>query len=261
MSAKYDLHIHTKYLGCANETMEVDAVAAECERLGVECIGFTDHLNTPEQLPLHVPILEDIRRLRTRAAVYLGVELNFTGPDAGFVFSRQIKADYGFQFAIGGIHQTYVDSFDLDKVIEIQHRHHLRVCEDELVDVLVHPYWFSKREFEQKGFPEFESVRAVPERLTRELAQVARQTHTAIEINASANLVNRPDDYVRAYVDYLAILAEEGVTFALGSDAHAIEGLSNVHVAWEVARRLGISSERIWHPPGEPIVGGPGAGA
>ena len=82
-----------------------------------------------------------------------------------------------------------------------------------------------------------------------------------MQINASANLANRPDDYVEAYVEYLAILAGEGVTFALGSDAHVIGGLKHVHVAWEVARRLGIPAERLWRPPGEPIVGGPGAGA
>ena len=39
MSARFDLHIHTKYLGCANETMEVEAIVRECEHLGVECIA------------------------------------------------------------------------------------------------------------------------------------------------------------------------------------------------------------------------------
>ena len=256
MSRRFDLHIHTKYLGCANETMEVDAVARECERVGVECIGITDHLNTPGPLELHRPVLDDIRKLETRVPVYFGVELNFTGCDEGFVFSPEIKQSYGFQFAVGGIHSTYVDEYDLERIIQVQHRHHLRTCRDELVDVLVHPYWFSRGEFETKAFPEFASVAAVPEKLTRELGQVARQTGTAIEINASANLVNRTEEYLAAYVDYLAILASEGVTFAVGSDAHDISGLKNVRTAWEVAGRLGLPDERIWRPPGPPIAGG-----
>lgn len=259
MSANYDVHIHTKYLGCGNETMELAAIVRACESLGVTCIGITDHLNRPDQLELHRPILKDIRSLSTDVPVYFGVELNFTGCDEGFVFSRQIKETYGFQFAVGGIHSTYADKFDLEAVIEVQHRHHLRTCQDELVDVLVHPYWFSRGEFETKGFPEFESVRAVPVRLTRELGQTARQTHTAIEINAGANLANRSESYLAAYTDYLAVLAEEGVTFAVGSDAHDIGHLERVRLAWEMVDRLGLSDDRIWRPSGEPIVGGPAA--
>jgi histidinol phosphatase-like PHP family hydrolase len=255
VSNRSDIHIHTKYLGCANETMELSAIARECERLGVECIGIADHLNTPEQLELHRPILSDIRKLQTDVPVYLGVELNFTKRDGGLVFDREIKQAYGFQFAIGGIHATYVDEFDLSRIIEIQHRHHLSICRNELVDVLVHPYWFSQAEFDKKGFPAFGSVRAVPERLTRELGRAASQTRTAIEINSGANLANRPEEYFKAYVDYLTILAEEGVMFAVGSDAHGINQLERVRLAWEVYDRLGLPDERLWRPAGAPVVG------
>jgi len=255
MPPRDDLHIHTKYLGCANETMEVDAVVRTCAELGVTCIGITDHVNTPEQLELHRRVLADIRRVETDIPVYFGVELNFTGCDEGFVFSPEIKAEYGFQFAIGGIHATYVDEYDLEKIIEIQHRHHLRTCRDELVDVLVHPYWFSRGEFQAKGFPEFDSVAAVPEKLTRELGQVARETHTAVEINAGANLFGRSESYLAAYTDYLTILAEEGVTFAVGSDAHDIGHLERVRLAWELVERLGLPEDRLWRPGGQPVVG------
>ena len=256
MATKCDMHIHTWRIGCANETMKLADIVPACQRAGNQWIAITDHLNTPEQLPTHRLILDDIRNLRTDLPVYFGVELNFTGCDEGFVFDPEIQADYGFQFAIGGIHSTYLEAFDLDRLVEIQHRHHLRTCRDELVDVLVHPYWFGAGEFRQKGFPPFESVRAVPERLTRELAQAARETRTAIEINAGANLVNRPEDYLRAYLDYLAILAEEGVTFASASDAHDIHQLERVRLAWEALDRLGVGEDRLWRPACEPIVGG-----
>jgi len=120
----------------------------------------------------------------------------------------------------------------------------------------VHPYWFSQREFDQKGFPPFESVRLVPERLTRELGQAARETHTAIEINGGANLAGRSEDYLKAYIDYLAILAEEGVSFALGSDAHDISHLQRARLAWEVFEKLALPEDRLWRPAGEPVVSG-----
>ncbi len=33
---RYDFHIHTKYLGCAYETMDIPSIVKECVRLGVK---------------------------------------------------------------------------------------------------------------------------------------------------------------------------------------------------------------------------------
>ncbi len=255
---RYDFHIHTKYLKCANETMDVPAIVAECERLGVTAIGITDHVNKLEQLELHRPIRDDIEALDTDVAVYFGVELNFTGCDAGFPFDEAIKDEYGFQFAIGGIHGTYLEAYDLAKLVDIQQRHHLKTCRNPLLDVLVHPYWFGKHEFDRNGWPWFDSMKAVPERYVRELGQVARETGTAIEINACANLDNGAysRDYVKEYLEFLSILAEEGPTFSVGSDAHDINRLAAIRSAWEAAEGLGLTEERIYRPAGAPLAGG-----
>lgn len=259
-----DFHIHTKYLGCANGTMELPAIVQECERLGVTQLGITDHLNSLDKLELHLPIRRDIDALDARAEVYFGVELNFTAVDGGFPFSPEIKEEYGFQFAVGGIHSAYLESYDLKKLVDIQHRHHLRTCQDPLVDVLVHPYWFSKGEFDRNGWPWFDSLASVPERYARELGQAAKETGTAIEINAHANLENPmfSNRYVNEYIAFLSIIAEEGACFALGSDAHAINRLEGIRSAWRVAEEIGLTADRIWRPNGPPRAGGaPGGGA
>jgi histidinol phosphatase-like PHP family hydrolase len=255
---QYDFHIHTKYLGCANGTMEIPAIIQECERLGMTCVGITDHLNTLDKAELHVPIREDLEKVDTEMEVYLGVELNFTGYDQPFAFNSDIKERYGFQFAIGGIHSSYLEEYDLKKLIDIQHQHHLNTCQDPLVQVLVHPYWFGKGEFDRNDWPWFDSMKVVPESYTRELGQVAKETGTAIEINGSANLENSSysEDYVREYVDYLTVLAEEGVVFAVGSDAHDINRLATVQTPWRVIDQLEIPVERVWRPEGKPMVGG-----
>jgi len=36
-----DFHVHTKYLRCANETMEIQAILDELERLGATAMGMT----------------------------------------------------------------------------------------------------------------------------------------------------------------------------------------------------------------------------
>ena len=252
-----DFHIHTKYLGCANATMAVPAIVRECERLGMTSVGIADHLNRLEQVELHRSIKSDIEALETDIDVYFGVELNYQGLDGSFAYSREIQEEHGFQFAIGGIHGTYLQTYDLGKLVEIQHRHHLKTCRDPLASVLVHPYWFGKGEFDRQGWPWFDSMQAVPESFARELGQVARETGTAIEINACANLCspNYDDRYVEEYIAYLAIVADEGPRFALGSDAHDISRLSSAQTARQVAERLQLPADRVWMPGCRPLVG------
>ncbi len=255
---RFDFHIHTAYLGCANETMQIADIVKECERLGVTALAMTDHLNTLDKADLHVPIKADVEKLDTDVEVYFGVELNFLGLDGEFAFSPELKEQYGFQFAIGGIHGTHMREYDPRTMVDIQHRHHLKTCRDPLVDVLVHPYWFYKGEFDNNGWPWFDSMKLVPESHTRELGQTAVETNTAIEINSNAILSNPlySGDILKEYVDYLAILADEGVTFSVGSDAHEIAHLATVQDAWDVADKLGLSSDRIWRPDCSPLVGG-----
>lgn len=258
LSPHYDFHIHTHYLGCGNATMQIPAIVQECQRLGVTALAITDHLHTLDKVDLHVPIREDIMRLETDTAVYFGVELNYTGCDQGFAYSEEIQEKYGFQFAIGGIHTSYLQEYDLRKLVDIQHRHHLKTCQDPLVQVLVHPYWFPKYEFERNGWPWFDSMTAVPEAYVRELGQASRDTGTAIEINGRANLVthNYSARYVQEYVEFLATLAEEGAIFSLGSDAHDISHLEVIRIVWDVVEQLGLPPERIWRPTGAPLAGG-----
>jgi len=257
-SPKYDFHIHTKYLGCANGTMEVGAILKECERLGVGWLGISDHLNSLDKLELHLPIRRDIEQLKTPVQVYFGVELNFTGCDKSFAFSREIKEEYGFQFAIGGIHSAYMEQYDPKKLVEIQHRHHLATCRDPLVDVLVHPYWFSKSEFTRPGWTWFNSMKLVPDHYTRELGQVARETGTAIEINGAAILKSGEfsQEFKEEYFDFLSILAGEGATFSVGSDAHDVGHLATIQDCWHMVERLQLPPDRIWRPKVKPMIGG-----
>jgi len=258
MSTRFDFHTHTLHLGCANETMTLPAMVREAARVGVTKLGITDHLNTLDKLPLHERILADLAEVESDVDIYFGVELNFLGCDQGFAYSEEVRQQLGFQFAIGGIHGTYSNEYNLEKIIEIQHRHHLKTCADPLVDVLVHPYWFGKGEFDRNDWPWFDTVRCVPRRFARELGQAARETGTAIEINACANLANptNPDGYVDEYADYLAAIAAEGCLFSVGSDAHDIKRMASVAAAWNMVDRLGLPADRVWTPDAKPFVKG-----
>ena len=254
---KRDLHIHTHHLGCANETMKIPEIVRVCEDLGVEALAITDHVNRRDQLDLHRNIKREIEALQPRAEVYFGVELNYTGLDEGFVYSPAIRDDYGFQFAIGGIHGTYLEEYDIKKMVDIQHRHHLKTCRDPLVDVLVHPYWFGRAEFDRKGWQWFDTMKPVPASYARELGQAARDSNTAIEINGGANFDSPNYDaaFVAEYLEFLSIVAAEGPCFTVSSDAHDIGRLASVCKAWEAAAVLGISEDRQWLPDCAPLAG------
>jgi histidinol phosphatase-like PHP family hydrolase len=88
------------------------------------------------------------------------------------------------------------------------------------------------------------------------LGQAARETGTAIEINACANFVGRSETYVREHIDYLGILAEEGASFSVVSDAHTLHALGTVSLARAAAEQLNLSEDRFWRPPCAPLRGG-----
>ncbi|MFA5646193.1 MAG: PHP domain-containing protein [Candidatus Ratteibacteria bacterium] len=251
-----DFHIHTLYLGCADKTMEIPAIVERCSSLGVKAIGITDHLNSIDRLPLHRPILKDIQALEGPCPeIYFGVELNFPECDSNFVYSEEIRDEYGFQFAIGGIHALFLEEYDLKKLVDIQHRHHMKACADPLLDVLVHPYWFSLRMFEPYGWPWFDSMSAVPDSYARELGKAAKESNTAIEINASAIFTNSAysEAFKQEYLRWLSLVAEEGALFSVGSDAHNINVLDEGKVAWEVATGLNLPMEQFWRPNASPL--------
>ena len=258
MTYQSDFHIHTLYLKCANETMTVPAILDGLRANGVKKFGISDHLNTRDKLPEHFKIKADLDALPERAdgmECYFGVELNFLGCDGEFAYDEGVRDQAGFQYAIGGIHGTYIEEYDLTKLIDTQHRHHLLTCRNPLVDALVHPWWFGKGEFDNKGFPWFNDMSVVPEDLSRELGRVAAETGTAIEINSAAIFYcpNYSDRFKEQYVDYLALLNDEGPMFSLGSDAHSTNHFKGWHLAVEAAKRAGIAEERIWTPACEPL--------
>jgi len=256
---KFDFHIHTDIIGCANKTMSIENILATCAAAGCTAIAITDHLNQPDQLPQHRIIRDRLLNLRSPIDVYFGAELNYSARNVDFFYDENIRDEYGFQFALGGIHETFTDTYDLKTIIDIQHRHHLMTCRNPLVDVLVHPYWFSKSQFVKKGFPPFQTMKDVPASYARELGQVAMDTGTAIEINSHSMLdpayINA--DFVKEYIDYLAVIAETGATFALGSDAHDIGQLNGIQDAWAVAETLHLSAHRIYKPKCKPLLTAP----
>ena len=245
---RLDYHIHTEHLGCADKTMKIEKIADYCQELGVEEIAITDHLNKREEVDLHRKVKNEILQLDHELKIYFGAELNFIEEFGDFAADKDIKEEIGFQFFIGGIHSAYGTDREPMEILKTQHLHHLETCKNELVKVLVHPYWFSAGTLEK--MPWLTDLKKLPEKWVEELAQTAIKTDTVIEINYHAIFSNDnyKDSFKRSYKDFICQLKKYGVKFAMATDAHNIEHLKEVKLIEELFDELNIPEAQIWSP-------------
>jgi len=247
-----DLHIHTARIGCANETMTVPALLERCEHEGITTIAITDHLNTPDQLPTHLQIKEDLRACEGPVKITWGVEVNVIDKDTGAVsINEQQIEEAGFEFVIGGPHGTYFSEPDAKGIIDLQHRLMMAVVQNPLIDVLVHPWWFGRGEFENGTLAWLTDLQQVPEEHIDELAEAAVTTGTAIEMNGSAIITNASygPEFQEDYKRYFRDLYERGVSFTVASDAHDINTIVQAKLAAQYLDEIGVPDERIVVPP------------
>jgi len=248
-----DYHIHTHYVGCANETMTVPAILKRCPELGRRSIAITDHCDTDERLEKNRLIRQELEQTDPGdLEVYFGCELNIQNLDAKFVIDEQKKRDEGFELIVGGVHSTwYADGeATVEQIIRRQNELMCKAAADPVIDVLVHPWWFGQREFKAQLMGRFTSLEMVPDELTCELAEVCLQHDTAIELNGAAILTYplTSDEYKASYAAYIARFVELGCSISLATDAHDMSNLDSVMLGEKVLEDIGIPQTQVWHP-------------
>jgi len=245
-----DYHLHTLHLRCANETMTISAIIESARRRGLESIAVTDHLNERRFLGEHEKIRADLQTAdRGNLEIFVGIELDVI-PGRELPCDEGVMEKNGFQFAIGGPHGAYIERFSPSELVKVQHRLHLEAISNPLIDVLVHPWWFERNDFEAAAFPWFKDMSFLPPAVARELAAAAKQHNTAIEISSSAIFSNAkyPELFKRQYIDYLGLLAAEGAVFSTASDAHDISRMDTLSDLDDVVTRLGLRDSQLYHP-------------
>lgn len=246
-----DCHIHTFYQRCGNETMTIPNIVRRAEAIGLKTIAITDHLNTIDRLERFRYIKADIEDVRTDIEVFLGVELNYPSCDGEFVYSDEIRREYGFEVVIGGIHAAYSESLDPREVLEIQHHHFMKTLENPLVNVLVHPFWFTRTTLEQRPAEYWESlIASIPDSMLDAWATASVKRQCAIEINSHALFFNPSlsSRFKQAYLDLIGKLADRKAWFSIGSDAHDINTLGQSFYVEGILHGLGIPDSQIWKP-------------
>ena len=256
-----DYHIHTHYVGCANETMRIPAIIERCKALGRTSIAITDHRDDDDRRDKNQLIKQELERTDTGGLeVFFGCELNIQNLDADVVLDEKMKRDEGFDIVTAGIHSTWRQPGDAG-VPEIIERYCDLLCKiaaNPLIDVVLHPWWFGEGEFNDQLRDGFTSLEMVPEEWTRKLAEICVRNDTAIELNTGAVLTQRAygELLLESYKTYIARLVELGCSISLGTDSHDISTLDTVIMGEEMIAELGIPEDRIWRPRVEARIGG-----
>ncbi len=252
MGSRYDFHIHTHHLRCANGTMQVPDILRRSAELGVETLAITDHLNAPEFLPKHLLIKDELAACESDLEIYFGVEVNVIDSATGAVSIDQAQMDAaGFEVVIGGVHSSYHQEPDRRSIIDLQQKLMLAVVANPLIDVLVHPWWFGNSEFKEGGpMAWFTSMDDIPAHFATELGEAAVAHHTAVEANWGAIWANPTytDRFKEQYTQYMLDIAATGAKIALGSDAHDMSHLDWVHAGADHLAALGIDGDQLWRP-------------
>lgn len=219
---KGDLHIHSNFPIEPSHDLGLDSmetVVMKAEELGYEYIAFSEHnpkkgLSSREKLELISGKKDKISKLRTDIAVFNSLEVDIL-PDGSLPLNND--ALEGLDFAIVSLHSSFRQSkSDMTKRI-------LRGLAHPKVRVMGHP---TARLIQNR-----EGVEADWESIFMYCAENGK----ALEINASGDRLDLPEDLAK-------IASKYGVMFALGTDSHSIDGLSNMHFAVSVARRAWIES-------------------
>jgi histidinol phosphatase-like PHP family hydrolase len=234
--------------------MTVNNIAGKASSLGIDIVAVTDHLMKPNDIENLKITRNDINNFKSSGHaknVLFGVEVCEVSGDGSTLLNQKLVEEMQFDVIIGGIHETHVPAgSSLKDVALMQHRHHLFMMENPLIEILVHPWWLDKNEFKKLNIAWPVDMSFIPEVLTIELAHASLRTHTYIEISTMSGLCNRDTSpkFKRDLVEYYRLLHHEGALFAIGSDAHELSDISTFQIGVDLIKQIGIGADRMWQP-------------
>lgn len=249
-----DTHIHSCRSFVGDRNMTFSNIADKAAELGINVAAVTDHLMKPEDVEDLKITRDDILKFRVKGykpCILFGVEVCEVGADGSTLLDKKLAKEMCFEVVIGGVHETHMPcGASLGDMAVMQHRHHLIMMENPLIDILVHPWWLDKNEFERLCIEWPTDMSFIPEALTVELAKASRRTNTYIEISTMSGLCNKDSSpkFKQDLLAYYRVLNREGALFAIGTDTHELSEMSTFSTASDLIKAIGISEDRMWQP-------------
>ena len=234
--ARHNLHIHTRFSGCAKPEMKARDIVLTAEKAGLEMIAMTDHNYIDRQNAVaqqRYDILREIADMDTKVKVYVGAELSAYGIGK---FADDIACDKSLDYRLyttNHFHLKYWEHPE-NKTPRGYVEHMLAiidgVIESGRVDCFAHPFMSGYIH----AFDDFKDVtRAYTDNDLGDIMAKANSREIACLINLPA--VRKDQDFHRRYFN---IGREVGVTFNMGTDAHLLCNVDPKQFAEELKKAL-----------------------
>jgi histidinol phosphatase-like PHP family hydrolase len=234
--------------------MTFDNIMAEATKLGIDVVAITDHLMRPKDIANLRKTGRLIREFRDKNSVdniIFGVEVCEIDHNGKTLLTKELIDDLGIELVIGGVHETHLGpGIETNHIANRQFVHQSMMMVNPLIEILVHPWWLDKAEFERKHFPWPEDMSFIPIQRTKDLANASKRYGTYIEISTMSGLCNADvsESFRAGYLDYYKLLYEHGALFALGSDAHELSEMRSYDFARRMVAEIGIDENRLYKP-------------
>lgn len=217
-----DLHMHTTWSDGAHSLEEM---VEACRLRGYEYMAITDHSQflkvanglTEDRLRRQMDRIHQLNEKYSDFTILTGIEMDIL-PDATLDFHDDLLKEV--DFVIASIHSAFGQSKEM-----IMKR--LRTaCENPYVNIIAHPTGrkIGKREGYSVQFDE--------------LIQLAKDTNTILELNASPRRLDlRKEHLVKAQ--------EAGVKIMINTDSHHRDTLSNMEIGVNYARSAWLKKDTV----------------
>lgn len=217
-----DLHMHTTW---SDGAQSLEEMVNQARNIGYDYIAITDHskflriANGLNETKLRKQRIE-IERINDKyddIHVFAGVEMDIL-PDGTLDFDNEFLKE--MDFVIGGIHSGFNQSQE-----KIMHRLETAM-ENPYVTFIAHP---SGRLIGRR------SGYAVD---MEKLIQLAKETNTALEINANPNRLDISAEWART-------AQESGVNIVINTDAHSYQTLDYMKHGVGIARKGWVEKDNV----------------
>ncbi|WP_413308377.1 DNA polymerase/3'-5' exonuclease PolX [Bacillus sp. 1P10SD] len=219
---KGDLHMHSTWSDGAHS---IEEMADACRARGYQYMAITDHSQylkvanglTPERL---LKQREEIKKLNEKYDDFLilsGVEMDIL-PDGTLDYEDDILSE--MDFVIASIHSAF--SQPREKIMErlktALTNHH--------VDLIAHPT--GRKIGRREGYDVDIDM----------LIELAKETNTALELNANPNRLDLASEYLRK-------AQESGVKILINTDAHKMDTLKHMEIGVSTAKKGWIKKSSV----------------
>ena len=234
--ARWNLHIHTTFSGCAKREMTARDIVKTADAAGLEMIALTDH-NYPDRrnavAQQRYDLIRELEGLEHNVKVLIGAELSAYGINK---FADDIACDNSLDYRLyttNHFHQKYWEHPE-EKTPRAYAEHMLAIMEGVIAsgraDCFAHPFMAGYIH----AFDDSHDVtRAFRDNEIGDIMEKAHENEIAWELNVPA--IFGDNEFFKRYFH---IGKEVGVIFNLGTDGHALDKVDPKNFTDELKRIL-----------------------